>query len=152
MNKKIKTNFATKHQIIRDQTKKLKHEIKAGFIVCNDPIVKKIIIICTFVFSMLETKFYILYFFLYFQSFFISYKMIVQHILLIQCSVKGLIFFVQLFKRTNLGQGIFSLEIFYLFLRRNLTKFGHNLLSLLRNTSSELKLKCFQAIFLKQCM
>lgn len=152
MNKKIKTNFATKHQIIRDQTKKLKHEIKAGFIVCNDPIVKKIIIICTFVFSMLETKFYILYFFLYFQSFFISYKMIVQHILLIQCSVKGLSFFVQLFKRTNLGQGIFSLEIFYLFLRRNLTKFGHNLLSLLRNTSSELKLKCFQAIFLKQCM
>lgn len=152
MNKKIKTNFATKHQIIRDQTKKLKHEIKAGFIVCNDPIVKKIIIICTFVFSMLETKFYILYFFLYFQSFFISYKMIVQHILLIQCSVKGLIFFVQLFKRTNLGQGIFSLEIFYLFLRRNLTKFGHNLLSLLRNTSSELKLKCCQAMFLKQCM
>lgn len=152
MNKKIKTNFATKHQIIRDQTKKLKHEIKAGFIVCNDPIVQKIIIICTFVFSMLETKFYILYFFLYFQSFFISYKMIVQHILLIQCSVKGLIFFVQLFKRTNLGQGIFSLEIFYLFLRRNLTKFGHNLLSLLRNTSSELKLKCCQAMFLKQCM
>lgn len=152
MNKKIKTNFATKHQIIRDQTKKLKHEIKAGFIVCNDPIVKKIIIICTFVFSMLETKFYILYFFLYFQSFFISYKMIVQHILLIQCSVKGLSFFVQLFKRTNLGQGIFSLEIFYLFLRTNLTKFGHNLLSLLRNTSQELKLKCFQAIFLKQCM
>lgn len=61
-------------------------------------------------------------------------------------------FFVQLFKRTNLGQGIFSLEIFYLFLRRNLTKFGHNLMSLLRNTSSELKLKCFQAMFLKQCM
>lgn len=78
--------------------------------------------------------------------------MIVQHILLIKCSVKGLIFFVQLFKRTNLGQGIFSLEIFYLFLRRNLTKFGHNLLSLLRNTSSELKLKCCQAMFLKQCM
>lgn len=58
----------------------------------------------------------------------------------------------QLFKRTNLGQGIFSLEIFYLFLRRNLTKFGHNLMSLLRNMSSELKLKCFQAMFLKQCM
>ena len=141
MNKKIKTNFATKHQIIRDQTKKLKHEIKAGFIVCNDPIVKKIIIICTFVFSMLETKFYILYFFISVQSFFISYKMMVQHILLIQCSVKGLIFFVHLFIRTNLGQGIFSLEIFYLFLRSNLTKFGHDLLSLLRNTSSQERIK-----------
>ena len=105
MNKKIKTNFATKNQIIRDQTKKLKHEIKAGFIVCNDPIVKKIIIICTFVFSMLETKFYILYFFPYFQSFFISYKMIVQHILLIQCSVKGLIFFCPTFQKNEFGPG-----------------------------------------------
>ena len=71
----------------------------------------------------------------------------VQHILLIQCSVKGLIFFVHLFIRTNLGQGIFSLEVFYLFLRNNLTKFGHNLLSLLRNTSSELKLTWCQAKF-----
>lgn len=95
---------------------------------------------------------YSVFFSLFLVIFYFIYKMIVQHILLIQCSVKGLSFFVQLFKRTNLGQGIFSLEIFYLFLRRNLTKFGHNLLSLLRNTSSELKLKCFQAIFLKQCM
>lgn len=78
--------------------------------------------------------------------------MMVQHILLIQCSVKGLIFFVHLFIWTNLGQGIFSLEVFYLFLRSNLTEFGHNLLSLLRNTSSELKLTWCQAMFFKQCM
>ena len=95
---------------------------------------------------------YSVFFSLFLVIFYFIYKMIVQHILLIRCSVKGLIFFVQLFKRTNLGQGIFSLEIFYFFLRRNLTKFGHNLMSLLRNTSSELKLKCFQAMFLKQCM
>ena len=142
MNKKIKTNFATKHQIIRDQTKKLKHEIKAGFIVCNDPIVKKIIIICTFVFSMLETKFYILYFFISVQSFFtyfIQNDGTAYFIDPVFC--EGTDFFVHLFIRTNLGQGIFSLEIFYLFLRSSLTKFGHNLLSLLRNTSSQERIK-----------
>ena len=33
---------------------------------------------------------------------------------------EGTDFFVHLFIRTNLGQGIFSLEVFYLFLRSNL--------------------------------